>query len=227
LKIISIVRTLDEELNIRDFCESHQWADLILVADGGSADATKEIALAYSNVKVRDFKRRIQIGGYWSNPEPDHLNFLIDWAKEEGADWILWDDCDSRPTRHLQQDIRRLLEESGKSLVMLKRLYVWTDETMYFPKINEAGPCVWGWNPARVEMYWPKYEGLTLFDTQGPVPDISQALILESPYADLHYFMHNREKKMERYAAWGQPQLPLEQSGYWPPEQLPEWAKWR
>lgn len=225
MKLVSIVRTLDEELNIQGFCEAHQWADLILVADGGSVDKTKEIASLYSNVRVRDFEERVQIGGYWSNPEPAHLNFLIDWATEEGATWIFLDDCDSRTTRPLQNDIRGLLVATDKSLVMLKRLYVWSDETMYFPKINRAGPCLWGWNPARAKIHWA--EGLTMFDTQAPIPDIEQALILESPYADLHYFMHNRARKLERYRAWGQPQTPLENSIYWPPEPLPDWARWR
>jgi hypothetical protein len=46
-RIFVVVRTRDEERRIAQFCEAYKDADMILVADGGSVDKTKEIASRY------------------------------------------------------------------------------------------------------------------------------------------------------------------------------------
>ena len=220
MKIVVICRTLNEESLIADFCNNHQFANLILIADGGSTDKTKQVAKTYFNVKVKDFTKQIDIGGVLTNPESEHINFLINWAIVEQADWILLDDADSWPNLALQKDARKILERTNKSCVLINRFYMWKQDH-YFPKINEAGPGLWGWNPRRIDIHWPEGQP-TMFETVGPMPD--NAIILKKPYAGLHYFCHNREEKLKRYAAWGHPQLPLENGIYWPPELLPEWV---
>ena len=88
MKIVATCRTLNEEKNIERFCMSYTWVDKVLIADGGSTDRTKEIANLFYNVEVRDFSERVERNGVWRNPHGKHINFLIDWAKEEGA-WIV------------------------------------------------------------------------------------------------------------------------------------------
>ena len=61
MKIVVIVRTKNEGLNMGRFCTNYRdCADLILVADGGSEDHTVDIAKCFANVKVRDFTERIE-----------------------------------------------------------------------------------------------------------------------------------------------------------------------
>src|SRR5690349_6931588 len=99
MKICVAVRVRDEERNIERFCANYAWADSILIADGGSQDKTKELALQYPNVKIRDFHEQVLMKHKMvRNPHGQHLNFLIDWAfAEDGADWIIMDDADCFP----------------------------------------------------------------------------------------------------------------------------------
>ena len=67
--------------------------------------ATIEIAEQFPNVKVRAFEEIIPLeDGYSRNPDWKHLNFLFEWAEEEGADWIVLDDCDTFPNYLLRRD---------------------------------------------------------------------------------------------------------------------------
>jgi hypothetical protein len=223
VKIVTLVRTLNEEANIAKFCEGYRFSNLILVADGGSTDRTKEIAVGFSNVRVRDFEQRIEEKGQIRNPEPAHINFLINWALEEGAGWIILDDCDCWPNSLLRAKAReffRQAESEDRDGILLYRLYMWQGE-QYFPKINEPGPALWAWRPDRVDCRMSE-EGTTLFDTPMPGPDRDKCMVLSPPYVCLHFF--EPHAKAERYAAWGKPQTPIEKSIYWPPAPLPEWA---
>jgi glycosyltransferase involved in cell wall biosynthesis len=82
MKIVATVRTLNEESNIRKFCESYsQFADSILIADGGSTDNTVLLASEYSKVDVDYFMDVVECdGGFFRNPDGPHIQFLIDWA---------------------------------------------------------------------------------------------------------------------------------------------------
>lgn len=225
MRIVVITKALNEEANIAQFCTGYSWADLILVADGGSSDDTRELAAGYSNVKVRDFGQRIELpDGSFMNPEPAHINFLIDWAVEEGADWIILEGCDCWPNPALKakaRDFFRWAEVEDCDGIMLYRLYMW-GENEYFPRINAAGAAGWAWRPARVDCHTDEAH-TTYFDAVMPGPDPDRCLRLDPPYVCLHYF--EPDKKAKRYAAWGHPQTPIQQSIYWPPEPLPEWAK--
>ncbi|GAH78398.1 unnamed protein product, partial [marine sediment metagenome] len=44
MKIMATTRTRNEEKNIARFVMSYQWADKVLIADGGSTDDTVKIA---------------------------------------------------------------------------------------------------------------------------------------------------------------------------------------
>lgn len=224
MKIVVITKSLNEERNIASFCTGYAWADLILVADGGSMDETKEIARRFDNVRVRDFEQRIPLpDGSFMNPEPAHVNFLIDWAAEEQADWLILDGCDCWPNPKLKRYARRIFKQAeaeDKDGIMLYRLYMW-NERQYFPRINAPGQALWAWRPDRADCHIDESQA-TFFDAVMPGPARERCLVLDYPYVCLHYF--EPTKKAARYAAWGKPQTPIEQSIYWPPELLPEWA---
>jgi glycosyltransferase involved in cell wall biosynthesis len=223
--IVVIVRTLNEERHIARFCEGYAWANLILVADGGSTDQTKEIAARFGNVKMRDFTERLELpGGGFMNPEPAHVNFLIDWAVTEGATWIVKDDCDCWPNPALKDkvwDLFRWATVEDAHGLMVTRLYMW-GETEHFPRISEAGPALWAWRPDKVDCRVEE-SSPTFFDAILPGPDPDRCIKLQPPYVLLHYF--EPDKKADRYKAWGKPQTPIEKSMYWPPEPLPAWAR--
>lgn len=224
MNIVTLVRTLNEEANISQFCQGYSFSNLILVADGGSQDRTKEIAQAFDNVQVRNFKQRIEENGAFRNPEPAHINFLINWALEVEADWIILDDCDCHPNALLKAKARDFFYwaiSEDKDGILLYRLYMWQGE-QYFPKINEAGPSLWAWRPNRVDCHLSE-EYTTLFDAimPGPLPD--KCLVIDKPHVCLHYWQPHQ--KAEKYKGWGRPQTPIEESIYWPPEVAPEWAK--
>jgi len=150
-KISVIVRTRDEEPRIGKFCESYKDADMILVADGGSIDRTKEIAAGYSNVLIRDFPGRTRLqGDYWRNNDSDHANFLFAWAREMGADWMIYHDCDCRPNYLLRESYRSILEDTKADVVMATFFYLWgTDK--HFPRLCKPGGedkfenALWAW----------------------------------------------------------------------------------
>lgn len=227
VKIVTVTKTLNEARNIESFCLGYAFADLILVADGGSADRTVDLARQFSNVRVRAFTERVQLpadpSGFM-NPEPRHLNFCIDWAKEEGADWIILDGCDCWPNPALQRDAREILESTQHPIVSLDRLYLWgIDE--YFPKYN-VGASLWAWQPAKADISCAE----TTNDCFGSAMigiKIELARVLEAPYCCLHYCYPDEatvKLKMQRYAAWGHPQVHPLRSIYAPPVPLPGWA---
>ncbi len=228
MKIIAVTKTLNEERNIASFCRGYDWADMILIADGGSIDGTVKIANRFPNAHTRDFGHRIDIQGApegFMNPEPEHINFLIDWAIEEGADWIVLDGADCWPNPHLKREARRLFEETDRDAVHLHRLYIWgTDE--YFPKYNGGGYALWAWRPDRLDIRCEENSD-TCFDSQMVGIDLLRALILCPPFCLLHYFAPDEgavQMKSRRYGAWGHPQVHPLDSIYAPPEPLPEWA---
>jgi hypothetical protein len=98
---------------------------------------------------------------------------------------------------------------------------MWQKEE-YLPKINEAGAALWAWCPDRVDCHTDESH-VTFFDAVMPGPEAGRCLVLEPPYVCLHFF--EPDKKAVRYAAWGKPQTPIEESIYWPPEPLPDWAR--
>lgn len=139
MKIIAIVRTRNEEENIERFCRSYiesGLADQVLVADGGSDDDTVALARNLPNVMVDEYSGQVfGDGNAWRNPHGGHINFLIDWASAEGADWIIFDDCDSVPNQLLKQQGRRFLEESNCGYAVAVRVYFWGPHR-WFPGLS-------------------------------------------------------------------------------------------
>lgn len=227
MKIIALVRSLNEERFIGRCINNYQWCNDVLVADGGSIDDTVKIASEFGNVSIRQFTERIELpDDEFMNPEPAHLNFLFDWADEKRADWVLIADCDTWPNLALQRNARTFMTRGdiiGADGLFATQLYMWGEDE-YFPKINEAGPGQWAWR-ADLGLRWP--DGNNNFEIVAPGPDKANSIILEEPYVLMHYISdpEREEEKIKRYTAWGHPKTHLLDSIYAPPEPLPEWAK--
>lgn len=145
MAIIAVCRTLNEERNIELFCgEYSKVADRILICDGGSEDRTVELASAFPKVRVVPFEERVHRGGIWRNPHGLHLNFMFDWAIDAGAGWIIFDDCDSLPNKHMKQVLHNFMKNPGYDTIMVRRLYLYKDEG-YYPEMSEAGHARWAW----------------------------------------------------------------------------------
>ena len=239
-KIVTIVRTKNEERNIGKFCDAYQFCDSILVADGGSTDKTIEIAKSYPKVQVREFSERVQLAnGHWRNPDYKHIQFLIDWAKyEEKADWIIFDDCDMRPNFLLRKYARQLLENclSSSRFFLVTALYVW-DRLYYFPnhskpydRINWV-PSLWAFRTdfdlftldrfPHFEFSYDGHHGIDLND--GPSSKVFP------PFCRLHFTWETEEicnKHVGMYRDSGLiPNMDYPKGACGPIEELPEWAK--
>lgn len=224
MKIVVICRARNEERNIARFCKAYNFADKILIADGGSRDNTLMIAGAYPNIRIKHFEGRVYSGDHYRNPHGTHINFLIDWALEEGADWIIFDDCDCVPTVALMRDARGILSDTDKGVIELYRLYIWGSRE-YFPELNEAGQSLWAWRRGmNIRAIEPDPQPTSYEMTKWP---IEMALKLEPPLACLHYFCPDEETVKKKLAFYRQdtPETkhPLEGCGRL--EELPEWAK--
>ena len=201
MKIIATVRTRNEEANIARFCNAYQHvADEILVADGGSTDGTVEIAERYWNVDVLHFEEQMDVkGGLSINPQGKHVNFLIREARERGADWIIFDDCDCVPNYILRRDVRTVIETAegrGNLSVFTRRIFMW-GEDFHFPLMHKPNTSMWAFHankqnvradeddPWHLRMTWNSESGLHNLRPR--------ALHLEPPYCLLHFTWQSEE----------------------------------
>lgn len=228
MKVVTLLRTLNEEKIIARHCQNQQWCDAILLADGGSTDDTLKIARRFDNVKIRHFGERLPLpDGTFMNPEPDHLNFLLDWADEVKADWVIIADADTWPNLLLQREGRGFMaaaDKVGQEGILAYQIYLWGEDE-YFPKINEAGQAQWAWR-ANLGLRYPT-TGKNNFEVVAPGPNRANSLVLDKPHVIMHYFSNTEreELKIKRYAAWGHPKTHILKSIYAPPEPLPGWIK--
>jgi glycosyltransferase involved in cell wall biosynthesis len=229
IKIVAIVRTRNEERNIERFCSHYAWADQILVADGASDDDTVALASTFDNVQVRQFTEFVELRpGYPVNHHGRHINFLIDWATDEGADWIVFDDCDCWPNFYLRQFARLIFEMADLPVVHAVRLYLW-GALRHFPRL--AQPVAPGrWEPG----LWAWRADYSLHAIDEPAyhqqfdKPLAPAIRLLPPYCLLHNPWPDKETAEQQVAYYRQSGLvpdmqhPLKFGG--PLEPLPEWA---
>lgn len=188
------IRARNEAKIIARCLHAYSWADRILVADGGSEDATKVIARRFRNVLVDNFAERVYgENGIWRNPEGRHLNFLYNWARELGTDWIITDECDSFPTIALQEKARDLFQiasDDGKKGILIHRVYLWGTEE-YFPDLSESKKkWTWAWKSdcgmeARNSEEWG-----VIWDN---IPSDQESAYWQPPLAVLHNFCPDQE----------------------------------
>ena len=226
MKIVVATRTRNEERNIVRFCLGYRWADKILIADGGSDDETISIASSFCNVEVRCFNERVERNGYWRNPHGKHINFLINWAKEENVDWVILDDADCFPTRDLRLNSRTLFdraEASGAKAIFLHRLYIYLDK-LYCPEMNKPGQSLWAW----------RLDSGIVADERNPWDHVilnvpKERYLLDHPNSCLHRYYPDEEtieRKLKFYRESGQhPSMlhPLQTQGVM--AELLEWMR--
>ena len=232
MKVIATTRTLNEEKNVGRFIQSYNWADEVLIVDGGSEDNTVSIVNDYDYAFVKSFLERVELkAGYWRNPHGRHINTCIDWAIERGADWIIFDDCDCFPNKTLREQGRDVLLDSPADVVFVTRLYLW-GYTAHFPKLAKPTgkdwcPSIWAWR-ADTKIRASEKDPLVHDISVRERPDLPQQRLMP-PYCLLHYYCPDEEtvqRKLKKYREGGQhPSLLHPKNAGGKMDILPEWAR--
>lgn len=231
MNIIVITRTRNEAHNIETFCKAYDWVDRVLIADGISEDNTVKLAGQFENVEVQPFDVWKQYGKLWLNPQAKHINFLIDWATELEADWIIFDDPDCWPNYYLKEKGRAILGAlNNTTMVLVTRLYLWGRDK-HFPKLAQVvvdglyEPSLWAWRPSiglkAIEGHNYFYRLNQEVSRETGLPIMPPACLLHNPWPDEKII----RLKITRYRQSGHIEMkhPLEFGG--PLEDLPEWAR--
>jgi len=227
MKIIATTRTRNEEENIERFCLAYgAFCDEILISDGGSDDRTVEIARSMPKTFVYHFKEKVwnDEKTHWRNPHGKHINSCIKRAIRRGADWIIFDDCDSVPNLNLQKTNYFTFEND---ILKVFRLYLLGEDQRLTKMESETS--LWAWRseiPVRANTSDPwKHEWI--------IPK-AETFHINYPDVLLHYFApttEKAEKKAKFYRDSGElPGMTTAydiNSMYWPPEKAPDWAVWK
>ncbi len=210
MNIVVIARTRNEQRNIYRFCESYQWADSIVVADGGSDDLTVPIASQFSNVHIRRFTERVSKDGgkTWRNPHGKHINFMIAEANKLGADYIIFDDVDCFPTPYMKSNCRRWLENANKDFSFVNRIYAYGN-SKYFKQLTLPGG---SWEKSTSLYGWKSDLGFMAQESDPFVHDFSfpknySKTDFRPPLAIIHDYYPDgdtRMKKVEFYRKSGE-----------------------
>lgn len=217
MKIIATVRTKNEEKHIRQYCESYsEFADAILIADGGSVDNTIRIALEYPKVEVKDYPVTVTLAdGSIRNPDGPHVQFLVDWATEIGGDWIVHQDCDQRPNKFLKQDIRDILSVADYDYLQVTQIYLWGKE-QYFPNLSFMGGAwqqgLWAWRLSTglkildcMPHYWFSLNGKEPTDINKL--DRNKVKNILPPYCFMHFGWQTEDETMKHVQYYRQTKL--------------------
>ena len=226
MKIVVAVRCYNEEKNIERFLRGYDFADHIVISDGGSRDNSLPIIQRYASDKVRliHFHKQETINGYTWNPDSPHMNYVLDAAKEMKPDWLIFDDMDCVPNRLLRENIRPHFKWSSCVQIDIFRLYLWGDD-QYFPFMNRDFDInytsLWAWQPGEVDIRAdPNIHHGTLIGLH------KKPCKFETPWCLLHksWCSETIDAKVERQNAVGiQMGHPFTFAGK--PEPLPEWAR--
>jgi glycosyltransferase involved in cell wall biosynthesis len=200
----------------------YDFADQIVVSDGGSMDRSVEMLLSYPKVKLIFFNQTETVNGETWNPDNQHANFVINAAKELEPDWLILDDMDDVPNYLLRENARLILETCGAVQVNAYRIYLWGSD-QYFPQMNNYFASnmksLWAWNPKWVDVRADETK------RHGTYLGIHEAYHgIDVPMCLLHKSWHpdTIEAKMARYNKLGiEMRHPIESCG--PIQKIEEW----
>lgn len=222
MNIVVAVRCWNESNNIERFMRGYDFADTIVVSDGGSIDGSVGMLKKYPKVKLLHFAEHEHVNGYAYNLDAPHMNYVLNWAKELKPDFLIFDDMDCCPNVLLRNDARTILENCKMPQINAFRLYMWGNDK-YFPHQNRdfdpAYKSLWGWKPSEVDIHADESVH------HGTLVGLTSYWGLDTPYCLLHksYGPDTIDAKLRRYNALGMPMLhPLETNGEL--RDLPEWA---
>jgi hypothetical protein len=204
MKIIATVRTFNESRHIDQYCQAYQFADDILIADGGSTDNTVDIASRYPKVQIKNYPVKVKLeDGTWRNPDGPHVQFLVDWATEIGGDWIIHQDCDQRPNKVLKMDVRDILSETNKDFVQVTQIFMW-GQFRYFHDLSYQNgrwmQGLWAWRLSsglKILNRMPHY----VFSLDGEhytdIDRTGREMNVLPPYCFLHFGWQTEEETLE------------------------------
>lgn len=230
MKIVVAARCYNNVEYVERFLRGYDFADEIVISDGGSTDGSVELLedaeFLDGRVNLIRFTETETINGHTWNPDAPHMNFVLDAAKSLDPDWLIFDDFDCVPNINLRSDARDIFEFAFSSDVIQVnafRIYLW-GKYEYFPQMNNGFDSnyksIWAWQPKRVNIYAdPNVK-------HGTLVGLTTNWGLEIPYCLLHKSWHpdTIQAKMDKYNAIGLPMNhPLSFAGK--PEELPLWAR--
>jgi glycosyltransferase involved in cell wall biosynthesis len=176
-----VIPTLNEANQIAECIGGVAWADEVIVADAGSADATVAVA---RGLGARVLER--------TGPTiAAQRNAAIAAARNQ---WVLALDADERTSQQLQEEIASVLRMPAHPVYRIRR------RNFYLGKELTRGH--WGkdW-VTRLFTRERRYIERRVHERLEPVPDpgLLQGYIDHTPYRDLSHQID----KMNRYARWG------------------------
>jgi glycosyltransferase involved in cell wall biosynthesis len=183
-KISAVVRTFNEELNIRECLESVSWADEIIVVDACSTDRTVEIA--------REFTDRVVIQKWLGHI--GQSQFVTDRTENL---WVFSIDADERVSPALRDEILALdlVNSVHDAYDMPRRHYFlkrWINHSGWFPDRNirlfRKDRCFWG-----------GYEPHDKIQVPGSLASLKKDLY-HYIYRDINHFAETKNKYATRTA---------------------------
>ncbi|MBK9272869.1 MAG: glycosyltransferase family 2 protein [Saprospiraceae bacterium] len=199
MKIIALVRTLNEENNIQRFCGRYsEFCDEIIVSDSGSTDETIKLAREFPKVVIDEYNslfNRIFTGkNEFYTKQPNHINHLISLAKKHEADWIIYSDCDLVPTYQLINSAREMMQESDVKQIKCKQYHIY-GYYRYFPEMT-TGWASWAFR-SDLELYCDESDPRQM-NMRGGIDENDPAVRKpDHPKVLLHYFAQT-EKDIKR-----------------------------
>lgn len=176
-----VIPSLDEAVRIQNAIENLQWADEVIVADGGSRDGTAELA-SLANAKV------LRVSG---GTIAAQRNAGIEAARNQ---WVLTLDVDENVSGDLRMEIARTLEAPRHDAYRIPF------RNFYLGREMRHGR--WG-NESHVRLFQRNRRFLErrVHEHLEPIGDVGllRGFIEHRPYRSLAHHV----EKMVRYARWG------------------------